>query len=294
MDDRNRDGFPEIFDSHTHLFSRSVIASVAKRDGLAEALCLDTEKAVNRTDKAALKRELRAAGVGGCLILPTAPANAIRKVNDLFLETVREEAELFTAGTLHPLYADIDEEINRLSLNGVRALKFSSFSQAIDLEAEETFRLFDRIRRHNLSGKPRFFAIFDTFYRADLYFGAPGNYVTTPEKFESLVKRFPEIDFVGAHMGGLAAPFSEIAEHLKPRRNLYLETSNAAHLLAGEEFLRLLDAHGPERIIFGTDWPWFGHAEEIDFIEGLLKNSDFSLREQSLIFSGNVARLLGG
>ena len=283
---------PEVFDSHVHLFSQSVIASVTKRNGLAEALCLDVEKAVDRTDKTALKQEIRSAGVIGCLLLPTAPVNDVRRVNDQFLETVSGEDELLTAGTLHPLFPEIDDEMDRLSLKKVRALKFSSFSQGIDLEAEKTFQLFDKIRRHNLSGKLPFFAILDTFYQADHYFGAPGKHITTPGKLGRLVAAFPEVDFVAAHMGGLAAPYHEIDEHLYPQRNLYLDTSNAAHMISRKEFLRLLNRHGPERIIFGTDWPWFGHSEEIALIQRLLKEAGFSPEQQALVFSGNISRLL--
>jgi predicted TIM-barrel fold metal-dependent hydrolase len=292
MSSEKQDHLPVVFDGHVHIFSQAVIASVSKRNGLAEALCLDVVKAVDRTDKTVLKREIRSAGVSGCLLLPTAPANAVRKVNDQFLEAVSGEDVLFTAGTLHPAYAHVDDEMERLSLKNIRALKFSSFSQGIDLEAEETFQFFDKIRRHNLSGKPPFFAIFDTFYQADLYFGAPGKHITTPGKLGRLVTAFPEIDFVAAHMGGLAAPFHEIDEHLYPQSNLYLETSNAAHVLAKEEFVRLLERHGPEHVIFGTDWPWFGHSEEIALIQGLLKDAGFSAEQQSLVFSGNISRLL--
>jgi len=292
MTNETKDFLPAFFDSHTHLFSPAVITSVFKREGLADALSLNIQKAVGRTDKAALKRELRSAGVQGCLLLPTASVNAVRRTNDLFLETVRGEDALFTAGTLHPSYPDLDNEIDRLSLNNVRALKFSSFSQGMDLKAEETFLLFDKIRSHNLSGKPKFFVILDTFYQADRYFGSTERHLTTPERLGYLVKSFPEIDFVAAHMGGLAAPFPEIEKHLQPQDNLYLDTSNAAHVLSANEFLRLLKHHGPERIIFGTDWPWFGHKEEIALIRQLLTEAGFSAGAQALVFAGNIYRLL--
>jgi predicted TIM-barrel fold metal-dependent hydrolase len=292
MNNQKKDRLPVIFDSHVHLFPPSVIASVSKRNGLAEALCLDVESAAGRTDKAALKREIRSAGVSGCLLLPTAPVSAVRRINNLFLETVSGEDELLTAGTLHPSFPNLVDEMDRLSLHNVRALKFYSFSQGIDLEAEETFRLFEKIRRHNLSGKPPFFAIFDTFYQAERYFGASGKHITTPEKLRRLVTTFPEIYFVAAHMGGLAAPYREIEEQLHPQSNLYLETSNAAHVLSREEFVRLLERHGPEHVIFGTDWPWFGHLEEIALIQGLLQEAGFSAEQQALVFSGNISRIL--
>ncbi len=78
MRNKKQNHVPEVFDSHTHLFSPSVIANVSKRGGLAEALCLDIEKAAERTDKSALKREAESSGVRGCLLLPTASVSTVR------------------------------------------------------------------------------------------------------------------------------------------------------------------------------------------------------------------------
>jgi predicted TIM-barrel fold metal-dependent hydrolase len=282
-----------IFDSHTHLFSLAVITNVSSLNGLAEALCLNVDAARGRTDKIALKQESGAAGIQGCLLLPTAPVSGVRKVNDLFLKAVEREENLFTAGTIHPSYSSIDQELEWLSSRGVRALKLCSFSQGFDLKSEETFRLFEKIRAHNVSGQARFFIILDTFYQADVYFGAPRAHLTTPEKLGRLVADFPEIDFVGAHMGGLCAPVREIKEHLAPRQNLYLDTSNAAHVLSREEFVGMLQLHGPEHILFGTDWPWFSHEEEVRRIEDLSQQAGFSFQERSRVFGGNISRLLG-
>jgi uncharacterized protein len=281
-----------IFDSHTHLFSPSIIARVSRLEGLAASLRLNIYEAGRRSDKATLKDELRSAGVQACLLLPTAPVDAVRKINDQFLQFVEGEESLCTAGTIHPSYPAIDEELARLSRGGIRAIKLSSFSQRIDLESGETFRMFEKIRAHNVDGKSRFFVILDTFYQADLYFGTARRFLTTPERLGRLVTDFPEINFVGAHMGGLAAPFREIESHLPPRRNLYLDTSNASHVLSRLEFLRLLDLHGPERILFGTDWPWFGHRDEVPRIQGLLHEAGFSSNDASKVFGENIRRLL--
>jgi uncharacterized protein len=282
-----------IIDCHAHVYTPTIIANVLSIEGLATFLHLDTKSVATRTEKSALKREASAAGVDSCLLLPVAPAAGVTATNDLFLKMVEGESELFTAGVIHPAAQEMDKELERLSERGVRALKLSSFSQKIDLESEENIRLFQKIRDHNISGKPQFFAILDTFYQADLFFRAPRKFITTPDKLGKLAAQFPEINFVGAHMGGLAAPFREIVENLAPRDNLYLDTSNAAHMFSREEFIRLMTIHGPDRILFGTDWPWFGHAEEVEFIRGLVKDAGFSAGEQSKIFSGNISRLLG-
>jgi predicted TIM-barrel fold metal-dependent hydrolase len=293
MDNAAHTHQPKIFDSHAHLYSPAVIESVRNRKGLADSLCLSIEKATHRTDKFALEQECRTAGVYACLLLPTAPAHKVTDVNNLFLAAVQEKTCLYTAGTLHPSAPNQDKELERLSRCGIRALKLCSFSQGFDLEAPETLRLFDRIRTHNTAGKPRLYVILDTFYKADVYFGAPLNCITTPRKLGHLASAFPEIDFVGAHMGGLAAPFSEIQEHLTPRANLFLDTSNAAHVLSKDEFLRLLHLHGPGHVLFGTDWPWFDHKHEVARIGKLLHGGGLSIQEQSAVFSGNACKLLG-
>jgi len=283
-----------MIDCHAHIYSQAIIDNVLSIDGLAEFLHLDVKAVAGRTDGAALKREADAAGVHACLLLPVAPASGVRETNDRFLKIAAENTGFFfTAGAMHPSFPGVDEELEKLSCHGVRALKLSSFSQKFDLDSPETIRLFEKIQSKNSAGKKRFFVILDTFYRANLFFRASEDFLTTPEKLGRLIERFPDIDFVAAHMGGLAAPFNEIEKYLAPQNNLYLDTSNAAHMHSREEFIRLITLHGPERILFGTDWPWFSHKEEAVFIQGLLKEASFSPQEQSCVFSRNISRLLG-
>jgi predicted TIM-barrel fold metal-dependent hydrolase len=281
-----------IIDCHAHIYSRTIMENVLRIEGLANLLHLDKGAVAGRADKADLRREAAEGGVQACLLLPVAPVSGVSETNDQFLKMVEGETDLFTAGAIHPSAQNLDEELEKLDSRGVQALKLSSFTQKFDLDSEENCRLFKKIKDHNAQGNRRFFVILDTFYQADRFFNASSAFVTTPEKLGRLAAQFPEIDFIAAHMGGLAAPFNEIEKHLTPRNNLYLDTSNAAHMLSRKEFIRLMTMHGPDRILFGTDWPWFGHKEEVEFIQGLLNESGFTQAEQSKIFGGNISRLL--
>ncbi|MFH2000884.1 MAG: amidohydrolase family protein [Planctomycetota bacterium] len=281
-----------IIDSHTHLFRSKIIANVANRKELVRILSLETQKAANRCRLDQLEQESRAAGVEACLLLPTATAKDVVSVNHRFLEYTKENRFFLTAGTLHPHHPGNAEVLDHLASRGVRAIKLCSFSQGFSLDDAETEALFDQIRQRPAMGKTPFCVILDTFYKADFFFGSPEKNTTTPDRLGRLVKRFPELRFVAAHMGGLTAPFSEILEHLPPRHNLYLDTSNAAHTLTEQEFIRMLRLHGPERILFGTDWPWFGYAEEIPCIDRLLKLAGFSKLDIKRVFAGNIMNLL--
>ncbi|MCX5834487.1 MAG: amidohydrolase family protein [Deltaproteobacteria bacterium] len=133
----------------------------------------------------------------------------------------------------------------------------------------------------------------DTFTRADFHFGARPETITRPAKLSAVDRNHPGIQFVGVHMGGLAAPFEELRRDLKPEPNLSLDTSNAAHTLKDDEFIELLKIHGPAHILFGTDWPWFDHASEIPKLNGLLDRAGYGPADKENVFGLNVRKLLG-
>jgi predicted TIM-barrel fold metal-dependent hydrolase len=283
----------KIFDSHVHLFNRKVIENVSRRRGLVERLKLQTRDAADRMDIESLDRSLEATRVAGGLVLPTAGPADVARINNLFYEKISAHPFLKTAGTLHPDDPNAGQEIGKLCRNGARAVKLCSFSQGFVLDGPPALKLFDLIQHHNEECPLPFFIVLDTLYRADHWFGSHPSYNTTPEKIRTLVQRYPAINFVAAHMGGLSAPFEEIRTHLIPCANLYLDTSNAAHTLAEEEFVELLERFGPGHIIFGTDWPWFIHQTEIASIQRLTTQAGFGPEEKQAVFYENIANLLG-
>lgn len=282
-----------IIDSHAHIFSSKIVAGVSARSAMVERLNLHPSFADGRTNTASLRDDCLSSGIETCLILPTADAASVNKVNTAFIKLAEESGFLFTAGTLHPFYGENLNELSRLKEQRVRAIKLCSFSQGFVLSAPETLDLFKMIESANIQNHDKTFVVLDTFYLAHEYFGTPQQHTTTPRLLGNIVRNYPGIDFVAAHMGGLAAPPEEIFKYLTPSKNLYLDTSNAAHTLSEKDFLRLLEIHGPEHIIFGTDWPWFNHKEETEKIGRLLDLAGYSKEEKEKVFYGNIAGLLG-
>jgi len=280
-----------IIDGHVHLFHPKVILNVKKRLEMVRILGLQTDGAEDRVGVPFLENELKSAGIGGGFILPTALAEEVGSINDEFYTLVETSELLYTAGTLHPDYPGLREELETFMSRKIRGIKLCSFSQRFSLDAPKTLEMFDLIQEFNIHKGSGFFVILDTLFGADQYFGSRPEHNTTPSLFADLVKNFPKIDFMAAHMGGLAAPFHEIKAHLTPMDNLYLDTSNAAHVLSEQDFVFLLKAHGPERIIFGTDWPWFTHKEEIDLQGRMYQTAGFSKKDKELIFSRNMVGL---
>ena len=280
-----------------------------QRRDLVARLKLQADRVDGRLGPKALGESLKASGTSACLILPTARARDVARVNREALASVQNLDAFYTAGTLHPLYRGNREELDFFMANGIRGIKLCSFSQGFSLEDPATLEMFDLIQSYNLDSynrgscnqnpynrdrKAGFFVILDTLYRAHRYFGTDPQHDTRPDILGRTVRNFPGITFIAAHMGGLAAPFDQLREHLPAADNLYLDTSNAPRLLSQEEMVYLLKTHGPRRMVFGTDWPWFSQKGEIPLIGRLLNRAGFSPREAARVWSGNIARLLQG
>ena len=281
-----------IFDSHVHLFNSKIIGNVISKHDLVRALCLEIENIEDRLHLSALIEQIREEKLTGALVLPTADVSKLTKVNRDCIETVNGISGLYAAGTLHPDFNDIEGELSHLRQFSVRVIKLCSFSQKFTLNGPKTYKMFERIQSFNNTVKVPFSVVLDTLTLADRYFDTDPDHTTTPQALMDLVRTFPGIKFIGAHMGGLGAPFELLQRYLEPAPNLYLDTSNSEHTLTEDQFIQMLRRHGPGHILFGTDWPWFLHESEIDLIDKRMDAAGFTLPEKQAVFSGNIETLL--
>ncbi len=282
-----------LIDSHCHLFTGRVIQNVAHKPALVRELGLELDQARVRLDPGSLVRSAGENGVDVCLLLPTAMPDKVRAENDRHLAVAARHPGLRSLATLHPAMPGLERELERMLDLGIMGFKLSSFSQRFDPASAEVGTLLADLERMGSRRSRAPVVVLDTFTRADVHFGADPAHLTTPDKLMRLVRRHPGIRFVAAHMGGLGAVFDDLRRELEPAPNLFLDTSNAAHTLTGPEFIELLRMHGPARILFGTDWPWFGHERELPRIRDLCVQAGFGHEAQTRVLGGNAAALYG-
>lgn len=280
-----------IVDAHCHMFTPRLVKNVSRKTDMVAALKLGTEHAYSRLTPLKLHAAAALYGVDTCILLPTAYADRVIAENDRYVAYTKESSRIKTLATLHPHMANIEEEVDRIFCLGIPGFKFSSFTQGFDTASSEFAVMMEIIEQVYTENGCKPVAVFDTFVGAERHFGADPAFLTTPKKLAGIAERYQDTIIIGAHMGGLTAEYEEIVEYLRPRDNLYLDTSNAAHTLAPEEFAALLQIHGPNHVLFGTDWPWFHHRDEIPFIQSLASGAGFSESEIGLLLGGNARRL---
>jgi uncharacterized protein len=104
-----------------------------------------------------------------------------------------------------------------------------------------------------------------------------------------IVRQFPDLKMVACHFGGYHRLDEAEADLLG--ENVYLETSWPPTMaeLAPEKVRAIIDRHGADRIVFGSDWPMADPGAEIAAIRALGYSDDVTAG----ILGNNFARLMG-
>ncbi|MFX1452365.1 MAG: amidohydrolase family protein [Promethearchaeota archaeon] len=126
-----------------------------------------------------------------------------------------------------------------------------------------------------------------------------------PVYLDGVAGKFPYLKIIMIHFGGLSW-MSKCAEIMWARPNIYAEisTHQVSALVMPEKFLKnlrwIMDLPNyfgkplKERIMFGSDWPYFTYAmEEKDWVEWI-KNIPETAKKYNLKFTdGEIKKILG-
>ena len=110
----------------------------------------------------------------------------------------------------------------------------------------------------------------------------------TPQRFAAMAASYPDLKLVLAHLGGLRM-WDDVRRHLLSLDGaLYFDTAYVSFYIGPKEMGDLIRDIGPQRVIFGSDYPWEESGRAAEIIRGL----DLSRAEEESIFFRNAATLL--
>ncbi len=94
----------------------------------------------------------------------------------------------------------------------------------------------------------------------------PGKGRNTPDKIYAFALKYPELRIVAAHWGG-GLPFYYLMPELGPTLpNLYFDSAATEYLYDVRVFPTAIAAAGPERAIFGSDFPLLGQDRSLKHV----------------------------
>lgn len=260
-----------LIDFHTHAFPDRIARRAI--DKLAHA----SGGLVPQTDGTArsLKQEMDRDGVDLAVVLSIATNPGQQKnVND-FAMALNEDERLMAFGSVHPDAPDALEELERIAAAGLKGVKLHPEYQGFYADDEKMKPIYRKISYLGLI----------TVFHAGHDYGFPPPYHCMPEHTLRALRWF-DSPVVAAHWGGLGCA-QEVLEKLCGEE-VWLDLSFGYSAIARDTARRILDKHGTDRVLFGSDMPWHRPSWEMRLLDTL----ELSEEDRERIFWRNAKALL--
>lgn len=262
-----------IIDFHTHIFpdkiAPSTIAALERESGLTAA---------SDGMLTGLLSSMKKAGVDTSVIVPVVTSPKQFESVNRFAADVNERysPNLISFGGIHP-----DSENYKGQLKTLKSMGF----QGIKLHPDYQKVMFNDIRYKRIVS---FASELDMviLVHAGIDIGIPDPVHCTPDMSAEVLVETQAPKLVLAHLGGWKL-WDDVEEKLVGRK-VFLDTAFVQQYIREEQFLRIVQNHGADRILFGTDSPWADQKSLVDWIQ----SSPLSAKDKENIFSANALRLL--
>lgn len=265
-------------DFHTHVFpdkiAKRTVEHLAKQGGIPP---------YSDGSVAGLLDKMQEADVEIAVNLPvmTAPSqfdSVNRFAAELNQTFADKERRIISFAGIHPLCEDLEEKMKWIKSQGFLGVKIHPDYQDTYINDENYLRIFRAAKEEDLI----------VITHAGVDDGYPNCPVhCPPERVLDVLQKIGSFKLVLAHYGGNR--MADEVFQLLAGKDIYFDTSYVLRLIKKEDFLRILEKHGDDRILFATDSPWSDLREDVERIRS------YSLQPstEQKIFADNAKKLLG-
>ncbi len=277
-----------ILDFHTHVFPEKIVErAIAKLEALAHtrAHILPT------VDH--LLASMDASGIDISVILPVVTSVAqTESINRTSVEiSERAKGRLIAFGGIHPDDENYKATLDLIAASGLSGIKLHPVYQGVDVDDIRNLRIIEYADALGLI----------TVIHAGIDIGIAGSQASV-EKIRRVIDTLHPKKFVCAHLGGWRE--WDKVEELLLTQNVYFDTAFSIGrpylpqdesnpyphptLCDGTRLLSMIERHGADKFLFGTDSPWSSQAKEVLKIKEMGLPKDI----ENALFYENAARLL--
>ncbi len=236
----------KIIDIHTHIYPDSIAQkatdSVKEFYGIGDVSLVGTESMLlNRGQQA---------GIEKFVILPVAiRPDRVKSINDFIQQRAKANDRFIPFGTVHAAMDNLTDEVQRLLSLGVKGIKLHPDSQRFAIDDERLFDMYEMV-----SGRvPVLFHMGDKRY----------NY-SHPIRLRKVLDLFPGLGAIAAHFGGYSM-YDTACELLKDT-TCVMDISSSMMFMEEGMPERYINIYGAERMAFGSDFPMFDPAQEVEHL----------------------------
>lgn len=269
---RSAEGIAEhIIDAHCHIYPDGIAAkAIHAIDKFYEGI--PAEPCVG--DVSTLLRVGKKQGIDRFVVHSVATgASQVHSINAFIARSVQEAEGLFIGlGTLFPESPDTEKDFENLRSLGLRGVKIHPDIQKFDADCPWAMGVYEMCESE---GVP--ICVHTGDFRYDY---------SNPPRVARVLRRFPNLKFIGAHFGGWSV-WDEAAAELADFPNLIVDTSSSFYWMTPERAKEIIRAYGSERVMFGTDYPMWSRRPELEYLRRL----DISQEEKEDICWRTCSRL---
>jgi len=187
--------------------------------------------------------------------------------------TIRSE-RLIPLPSVHPDDPNLREHIKKIQEADFAGIKLHPYYQDFFLAEDRLAQLYATVIEHDL-----FVVVHSGF---DIAY--PRIRRTDPNQVVRLLQKFPELKLITTHLGGWD-DWDEV-RRLLIGREIYMELSFALHFLPPKQARKMITAHPPDYILFGTDSPWADQKKYLQQLRAL--ELEESLLEKIIWKNGKI------
>lgn len=197
------------------------------------------------------------------------------------------DGKLVGLGTLHPDLPDLRAAVEEILSLGLHGVKLHPDMQKFHIDDPRAYPIYTLCEENNLP--------------ILMHMGDPRYDYSHPDRLHNMLRDFPDLVVVGAHLGGWAI-WDYACDLLAGHKNLYVDSSSSIaapgkhHGLTPEivhpdrtHMVRLIRAWGADKVLYGTDYPMWSLEEDIVAFLDL----GLTPAENQAILADNARRVFG-
>ncbi len=237
-----------IIDSHCHIYPEKIaLRAVDAVEEFYEGLPREPWDGT----AAQLMTSGREAGISHFVVFTVATTpHQVSGINRFIAQSVRESGGCMTGlGAMHPDSVDFARDLDEAVALGLKGVKLHPDIQRFRADDPRAMEIY---RECEARGLP--VCIHGGDHRYDY---------SNPDRIEAVAKAFPRLQLQVAHLGGWSV-WEEASLKLSKYPNVWVDCCSSLYWLEKETARDIIRRYGSERVLFGTDYPFWPQKRELE------------------------------
>lgn len=266
-----------LIDFHVHTFPEAIAGKTLEflLNKVLDRHLIDQKLNYGGTPKLLLE-SMQKNGVDISVVMPIATKPSQYTSINRFAKEITSD-KMISFGSIHPQDTDIEYKVSELYEQGFKGIKLHPDYQDTNADSDEFIRLVKCATEKGM---------YVTIHSGhDI--GIPAPYKSDLSRMRVMLDKVDTSFVILAHLGAFDQ-WDDIEKHII-NSDAYFDVSVISRFISIDQYKRIIENHGADKILFGSDMPWESPVDTLSF----LKKTGITGDDFELITHKNAERILG-